>query len=68
MAPLGTPGLPEGPSDPRSQHEQWSTPQRQEPHGVDRWDQRPARGNFNITRVPLKVLMWNVRGLNAPKK
>ena len=25
-------------------------------------------GDFNVQRVPLKVLMWNVRGINAPKK
>ena len=23
---------------------------------------------MNVSRVPLTVLMWNVRGLNAPKK
>ena len=25
-------------------------------------------GNLNIVKIPLTVLMWNVRGLNAPKK
>jgi hypothetical protein len=24
--------------------------------------------DLNVSRVPLTVLMWNVRGLNAPKK
>ena len=24
--------------------------------------------NLHVTKVPLTVLMWNVRGLNAPKK
>jgi endonuclease/exonuclease/phosphatase (EEP) superfamily protein YafD len=37
-------------------------------HGADQWRQRPTQGNLNISRVPLNVLMWNVRGLNAPKK
>ena len=25
-------------------------------------------GNLNVVKIPLTVLMWNVRGLNAPKK
>ena len=25
-------------------------------------------GNLNVVRIPLTVLMWNARGLNAPKK
>ena len=29
---------------------------------------QPARGNLNISKVPLTLLLWNVRGLNAPKK
>ena len=24
--------------------------------------------NLHVSKVPLTVLMWNVRGLNAPKK
>ena len=24
--------------------------------------------NLNVSKIPLTVLMWNVRGLNAPKK
>ena len=24
--------------------------------------------NLSISKIPLTVLMWNVRGLNAPKK
>ena len=26
------------------------------------------RENLNVERVPLSVLMWNVRGINAAKK
>ena len=25
-------------------------------------------GNLKLVKIPLTVLMWNVRGLNAPKK
>ena len=24
--------------------------------------------NLNVSKIPLTVMMWNVRGLNAPKK
>ena len=37
-------------------------------HGADQLRQQPSQGNLNISRIPLNVLMWNVRGLNAPKK
>ena len=37
-------------------------------HRADQWRQKKTQGNLNVTRVPLTVLMWNVRGLNAPKK
>ena len=26
------------------------------------------KANLSISKIPLTVLMWNVRGLNAPKK
>ena len=26
------------------------------------------QANLSISKIPLTVLMWNVRGLNAPKK
>ena len=26
------------------------------------------QANLSISKIPLKVLMWNFRGLNAPKK
>ena len=26
------------------------------------------QANLNVSKIPLTVLMWNVRGLNAPKK
>ena len=26
------------------------------------------QANLSVSKIPLTVLMWNVRGLNAPKK
>ena len=37
-------------------------------HGHPQWNDQPPRGNFSTTMVPLTVLMWNVRGINAEKK
>ena len=30
--------------------------------------QQQQRENLNVQKVPLSVLMWNVRGINAVKK
>ena len=46
---------------------QWDAPSPQL-HGHPQWNDQPPRGNFSTTMVPLTVLMWNVRGINAEKK
>ena len=43
-------------------------PQVYQGRTADPWMQQQQRGNLNIQKVPLTVLMWNVRGINAPKK
>jgi exonuclease III len=34
----------------------------------EEWTQQQPRRNLNIQAVPITVLMWNVRGINAAKK
>ena len=46
---------------------EWDAPSPQL-HGGSQWHAPPPDRDFNVTRVPLTVLMWNVRGINGEKK
>ena len=46
-------------------HSTWMTPPIPRQRDEVEWG---PRENLNVQKVPISVLMWNVRGINATKK